>query len=204
MSRARLLPWLASAGLLLAGCQMLGFNNGEPEVSPTDRRTSEARSDDRTVEQYGAARVAERFDERVQVTVTSFNHAVLLTGAAPDAETRAEVGKAVSEAAGARGITNEVEIAGVPSRSARASDAEIAAKVGARFRDAGKFDPAHVRAVIQTGVVYLMGIVTEKEAEDAVELARTTDGVRKVVKIFEYCQPTDAACLPPAASGVPH
>ena len=203
MNRGRLLL-LANACLLLAGCQLFGPGNGEPEVSPTDRRTSDARGDDRAVEQYGAARVAERFGERVQVTVTSFNRAVLLTGVAPDAETRAEIGKVVSEAAGVRAITNEIEIAGVPSRNARASDAEITARVSARFRDAGKFDPAHVRVLTQTGVVYLMGIVTEKEAEDAVELARTTVGVRKVVKIFEYCMPTDAVCLPPAGSDVPH
>jgi osmotically-inducible protein OsmY len=199
MSRARLPSLFASVCLLLAGCQTLGLGSDEPEFSPTDRRTSEARIDDRAIEQYGVTRITERFGERVQVSVTSFNHAVLLTGAVPDADTRAEVGKVVAEAAGVRGVTNETEIAGVPSRNARASDADIAAKVSARFRDAGKFDPAHVRVVTQTGVVYLMGLVTEKEAEDAVEIARTTDGVRKVVKIFEYCKPTDAACLPSGA-----
>jgi hypothetical protein len=31
---------------------------------------------------------------------------------------------------------------------------------------------------------------------DAVELARTTGGVRKVVKIFESCRPTEAPCRP--------
>jgi len=201
MSWRRLLPMVANACLLLAGCQMLGGGSAEPEVSPTDRRSAEARIDDRAVEQACAASIAERFGVRVQVTVTSFNRAVLLTGAVPDDATRAEVGKVVSETAGVRAISNELEIAGVPSRNARAFDADIAAKVAARFRDAGKFDATHVRVVIQTGVVYLMGIVTEKEAEDAVELARTTDGVRKVVKIFEYCEPTDAVCLPPAGSG---
>lgn len=58
--------------------------------------------------------------------------------------------------------------------------------------------------VTESGIVYLLGIVTEKEADAAVEIARTTGGVRKVVKIFEYCQPTEEICRPrqaPKAEG---
>jgi len=192
--------FLACACVLLAGCQTSGPDE-QPDASPEDRRTSEARGEDRAIERYGMTRIAERFGERVNASVVSFNRLVLLVGAVPNAETRAEVQKVVAAAEGVRGVTNEIEIAGVPSQNARASDAEIAAKVNARFRAAGKFNPVHVRVVIQTGVVYLMGIVIEKEAEDAIELARTTDGVRKVVKIFEYCKPTDEACMPQAGSG---
>jgi len=50
--------------------------------------------------------------------------------------------------------------------------------------------------VTEAAVVYLLGLVTEQEAADAVEIARTTAGVRKVVKVFEYCKPDDAACRP--------
>ena len=57
--------------------------------------------------------------------------------------------------------------------------------------------------VTEAGVVYLLGVVTEKEAEDAVEIARTTGGVRKVVKMFEYCKPTDEICRPPAPQPPP-
>ena len=53
-----------------------------------------------------------------------------------------------------------------------------------------------MKVTTEAGVVYLMGIVTEQEAADAVEIARTTGGVRKVVKIFEYCKPTDEICRP--------
>jgi hypothetical protein len=54
----------------------------------------------------------------------------------------------------------------------------------------------HVKVVTEAGVVYLMGVVTEREADDAVDIARTTSGVRKVVKIFEYCKATDQVCRP--------
>ena len=68
----------------------------------------------------------------------------------------------------------------------------------ARFLDANRFNVLSIKVVTEASVVYLLGIVTEQEAADAVEIARTTGGVRKVVKVFEYCKPTDAVCAPPA------
>ena len=97
---------------------------------------------------------------------------------------------------GVRGVTNELQVAGVSAYSARASDATITGKVKARFLDANRFNPVHVKVVTEAGTVYLMGIVTEREANEATELARTTSGVRKVVKVFEYCRPGDDACRP--------
>ena len=52
--------------------------------------------------------------------------------------------------------------------------------------------------VTENSTVYLMGIVTEAEAKAATDVARTTGGVRKVVRLLEFCQPTDAVCRPPA------
>jgi hypothetical protein len=78
----------------------------------------------------------------------------------------------------------------------RATDSTITGKVKARFVDANKFNAVHVKVVTEASVVYLLGIVTETEANTAVEIARTTGGVRKVVRIFEYCKPTDPACAP--------
>ena len=54
--------------------------------------------------------------------------------------------------------------------------------------------------ITENSVVYLLGIVTEAEANVAVEVARTTGGVRKVVKVFDYCKPSDAACASPKPS----
>ena len=56
----------------------------------------------------------------------------------------------------------------------------------------------HVKVVTEASVVYLMGVVTEQEADEAVDITRNTGGVRKVVKVFEYCKTTDDACRPPA------
>jgi len=64
-------------------------------------------------------------------------------------------------------------------------------------------NPHHVKVVTEAGVVYLLGLVTEAEADAAVDIARTTGGVRKVVKVFEYCKSTDELCRPRAEKPKP-
>jgi osmotically-inducible protein OsmY len=49
-----------------------------------------------------------------------------------------------------------------------------------------RFSPSHVKVVTESGVVYLMGIVTRDEADAAAEIAHTASGVTRVVKVFEY------------------
>jgi osmotically-inducible protein OsmY len=93
-------------------------------------------------------------------------------------------------------VTNDLQVAGKSSMGSRSNDTYLTSKVKTRFLDSGKFNAIHVKVVTEAGVVYLLGMVTEKEAEDAVEIARTTGGVRKVVKMFEFCRPTDEACQP--------
>ena len=43
-----------------------------------------------------------------------------------------------------------------------------------------------IKVVTEAGVVYLMGLVSQAEAEAATNIARTTSGVTKVVTLFEY------------------
>jgi osmotically-inducible protein OsmY len=62
----------------------------------------------------------------------------------------------------------------------------VTTKVKARFVDGQRFNPIHVKVVTENQVVYLLGLVKKQEAKDAVELARTTEGVKKVVTVFEY------------------
>jgi osmotically-inducible protein OsmY len=70
--------------------------------------------------------------------------------------------------------------------SARANDTYLTSVVKARFVDAQRFSPVHVKVVTEASVVYLMGLVMRKEADAASEIARTTRGVRRVVRVFEY------------------
>ena len=189
-----LLPLVAC----LQGCiEMAVIGAGAALASSVDRRTTGAQVDDEGIELRATNRVNERFADKVHVNITSYNRSVLVTGEVPDANAKAEIEKIITATQNVRGITNDLQIAGTASLTSRASDATITGKVKARFLDANKFNPFHVKVVTEASVVYLLGMVTEAEAAAAVDVARTTGGVRKVVKVFEYCKPTDAVCTPP-------
>lgn len=197
----KLLLWCAlavAAALPLQGCVEMAVvgGAGAAALGYEDRRTAGTMVEDEGIELRAGNRVSERFGDKVHVNVTSYNRSVLVTGEVPDEKTKAEVEKIVQSVSNVRAITSDLRIAGVTPFSARANDSGITGKVKARFLDANKFSAVHVKVVTEAGVVYLLGWVTETEANDAVEIARTTGGVRKVVKVFEYCKATDPACAP--------
>jgi osmotically-inducible protein OsmY len=188
---------LPASVAMLQGCFPAAVGVGAGAVmSAADRRTTGAQVEDEGIELKISKRVGDRYGDRVHVDVTSFNRSVLLTGEVPEEGIKSDIENIARGVQNVRGVTNEIEISGIPSVPARANDALLTGKVKGRFLDGDKFNPIYVKVVSQAGVVYLMGIVTEQEAADAVEIARTTGGVRKVVKIFEYCKPTDEICRP--------
>jgi osmotically-inducible protein OsmY len=183
--------------LLLQGCVGVAVvGAGSAAVSAMDRRTTGVQIEDERIELVASNRFGEKFGDKAHINITSYNRNVLLTGEVADAAARSEIEKIVRGVPNVRGITNDLQVGPLASMSSRASDAGTTGKVKARFVDAGKFNAVHVKVVTEASVVYLLGIVTEAEANDAVEVARTTGGVRKVVKVFEYCKPTDPACAP--------
>jgi osmotically-inducible protein OsmY len=195
--RAVFLTLLALSAVALQGCvEMAVVGAGAAVISAVDRRTTGAQVDDEGIELRTTNRVKERFGDRVHFNVTSYNRTVLITGEAPDENTKSEIEKIARDVPNARSVVNDLQVAAGSSLSSRANDATITGKVKARFVDANQFNAFLVKVVTEASVVYLMGIVTESEANAAVEVARTTGGVRKVVKVFEYCKPDDAVCAP--------
>lgn len=197
MNKLMLVVPLAAAALA-AGCApvLIGATGTLAYTTLEDRRRTGVQFDDQTIENRAASRIAERYGDKVHVNTTSYNRIVLLTGEVPDAAAREDVEKITRAVPGVTGVSNELEVAGISSLGARTNDSFVTSKVKARFVDAGKFSPVHVKVITENGVVYLLGLVTEQEANDAVELTRTVAGVRKVVKIFEYCKPSDEVCRP--------
>jgi len=203
MNALRFLPPAALlAAALLQGCVPIAVvGAGAAVVAFEDRRTSGAQVEDTGIELRTGNRIDDRYGGKVHVNVTSYNRYVLLTGEVFDEAARVEIEKIARGVPNVLGVTNDLQVAGQSSMGARSNDTYLTSKVKTRFLDSGKFNAIHVKVVTESGVVYLLGQVTPKEAEDAVELARTTGGVRKVVKMFEYCKPEDEACRAPAASG---
>jgi osmotically-inducible protein OsmY len=204
MSRStQLLALPALLGLLwLSGCApvLLGAGAAGALSMSEDRRSSGAQLDDQSIEWRAASRIGDRFGSKVHVNVTSYNRAALLTGEVPDERVRGEVDALVRSIPSVSATTNELVVAEPTSLGSRTTDSFITSKIKTRFLDAGKFNALHVKVVTEAGVVYLLGTVSDKEGEDAVEIARTTGGVRKVVKMFEYCKASDEVCRPPAPS----
>lgn len=203
--------WLAIAALLascggLGGCAVavLGAGAAAGYSAMEDRRSAGTRIEDEGIELRAGNRIDQKFGFRVHVNVTSYNRQVLITGEVPDAATREEVEKLVAAVPNVRALTNELVLAPVSSLAARTGDSVVTSNVKARFFGAKTFNPVHVKVVTEAGVVYLLGMVTDAEATAAAEIARTTDGVKKVVKVFEYCSAKDGLCRPPEpAKGKP-
>jgi osmotically-inducible protein OsmY len=196
-----LLFLLPAGAANLQGCfPVVAAGAGAAVVSMEDRRTSGTQIEDEGIELRALNRISERYGDKVHVNVTAYNRAVLVTGEVPDAAAKADIEKMVTAVPNVRAVSNELVVGALSGYGARGNDSFITSKVKARFLDAGKFNPLHVKVVTEAAVVYLLGFVTDREAADAVEIARTTGGVRKVVRIFESCKPTDEMCRPRAAA----
>lgn len=161
----------------------------------SDRRTSGAYVEDEAIEWKTRAQLRERFGSGINVSVTSYNRNVLLTGQVPEEAFRSTVGQIAAGIDNVQGVVNEVEVAGLSSLASRSNDALITSRVKARFVDDQSFWANHVKVVTEAGSVFLMGLVTRSEADAATELARTTSGVQKVVRVFEYISEDEAARL---------
>ncbi|HSG66918.1 MAG TPA: BON domain-containing protein, partial [Gammaproteobacteria bacterium] len=143
-------------------------------------------TEDQNIEIKAGSRIGNRFPDGIHVNVTSYNRLVLLTGEVPDAATKSEIERIVRGVENVRNVFNELAIAGLSSYTVRTNDSVITSKVKANFLDEGKFNPLHVKVVTENSIVYLMGLVKKSEAEEATQIARTTSGVQKVVRMFEY------------------
>ena len=176
------LPFLSGCALLAA----TGVAAGTGVAVSEDRRTAGTMVQDETIEFKSNRRIKEKFGRKVHVDVTSFNQRVLLTGEAASARVKNEIEDIVRTVEGVRDVTNKIAVGEVRPLTARSQDALITPKVKARFVNEGIFQANHVKVVTEDGVVYLLGMVDREEAENALKIAKSTSGVRKVVQMFEY------------------
>ena len=197
-SRRRLLLGLAAAGTLplLQGCfPVVATGVGAGAAMVADRRTSGSYVEDESIEWKVASRIRERFGNSAHINVTSYNRNVLLTGEAPNDTVRSQLDGVVAGVDNVRGVINEVAVGPNSTLTARGNDTLITSNVKARFLDAGRFSAHNIKVVTEANVVFLLGIVTRAEADAAAEIARTSKGVSKVVRVFEYISDEEARRL---------
>jgi osmotically-inducible protein OsmY len=169
------------AGVLIAGAA------GTTALVVHDRRTPGTLVDDQNIELTAIDRFYKDKElyEQAHIAVTSYNNVVLLTGEAPTQALKTRAEAIVRDLPKVRQVHNEIVVATPSSFAERSHDTALATKVKGTLLT-NQFDPLRVKVVAHAGTVYLMGLVTQDEAETATEIVRQTGGVQRVVKLFEY------------------
>ena len=176
---------LLAAGFLLQACAPLAITAAAGgALIATDRRSAGIYIEDENIE-WRIIGVMRDYPS-AHVNATSYNRRVLLTGEAPEEAMKAKIEEAVKKVLNVREVVNEIKLAGASSLASRGNDSLITTNVKARMLNNGKFSPSHVKVVTEQNAVFLMGLVTPAEGDAAVEIARTGQGVSRVVKVFEY------------------
>ena len=170
------------------GVAAVGLGTGAAVAQ--DRRTPGSYIDDGLIEQKVRATIRgeDILRDRSHVNVTSFNGLVLLTGQAPGESLRDRITEIARVIPKVRAVQNEISLGAPSSIASRTSDSWITAKVKAAMFTDKAFNATHVKVVTENGVVYLMGLLKQNEAEQAAEIARRVGGVQRVVKVMEYIE----------------
>ncbi len=165
----------------------------------TDRRTSGAQLEDEGIELRAASRIRGQMSESVRVVVTSYNRQALLTGQVPTEQEKQLAEQIVSRVDNVGTVINELSVAGTASLSQRSSDTLVTGRVKALLLDARDLQSNAFKVVTESGTTYLMGRVTQREADRATAVVRGASGVQKVVRIFEILSEDELARTQPAA-----
>ncbi|WP_295798826.1 BON domain-containing protein [uncultured Microbulbifer sp.] len=174
---------------LLGGCAtVLDATHDGPIQPDPGERTFGTYIDDQQLETITKVNIGKAHPalKAANIDVTSFNGVVLLTGQVPDNELRNLAGRTAQQVHSVRQVYNEVQVRGTTSVLARTSDTWLTTKVKSVLLADKEIDSGRIKVITENGVVYLMGLLTRQEAENAAEVARTVGGVQKVVKAVEY------------------
>ena len=199
LSSATLLTCLAaSVAATLTACVPLMVGGAVVgTLVASDRRTSGAQLEDEGIDLRSANRIRENLGDRVHININSYNRQVLLTGEVPTEQDKQAAEQIVSKVDNVRSIVNEIAVLGNTTLGQRSSDSLITAKVKAGLVDAKDLYVGAFKVVTERGTTYLLGRVSQREAERAAEVARSVSGVQKVVRIFEIIGDAELKSLVP-------
>jgi osmotically-inducible protein OsmY len=176
------------AALALPACAPLivaGVVAGTAVVA-TDRRTTGTLVDDQTIQLRVSNELSSGLKGDIHISVNSFERRVLLTGEVPNEQVKTEAGAIAARSLNVRAVNNELAIAPPSTLGQRTNDTTLSGKVRAAFVNTREIAFNSVEIVTERGVVYLLGVVTEKEGEVAAYVASRVSGVQQVVKVFDY------------------
>ena len=174
--------------LLVSGCGpfLVAIDSKAIEDNP-GRRTFYQRLADASIETKAIVNLHakdERFDA-AHLVIQSYNGTVLVAGQVADAALRQVANEVIRDIRDVRRIYNELAVAAPSSAMTRASDKWIASKVKAALLAGRRTPGRRTKVVAENGVVYLLGLVTEEEADRIATEASAVSGVQRVVRLFE-------------------
>lgn len=169
----------------------------------SDRRTSGAQLEDEGIELRAAARYRETFVERVHINVHSYNRQVLLTGEVPSDKDKLAAEQIASKIENVKNVVNELAVLGNSTLTARTSDSVVTGRVKAALVDEKDLYANAFKIVTERGTVFMMGRVSQREADRATEVVRRQTGVQKVVRVLEIITEEELKRLQPAPAKAP-
>ncbi|MCL6268985.1 BON domain-containing protein [Sansalvadorimonas sp. 2012CJ34-2] len=185
-----LLPILVCTLALISGCaSTISAVREGPIEGNQGTRSIGAWVDDQGIETVISVNLKKAPGEPFKgshIVVTSFNGYILLAGQVTSEDLKAQTEQIAREAKKARKVYNELEIAGPTTALVRTGDSWLTTKIKATMTAIEGFPVTRVKVVTENGTVYLMGLVTPREAEWAVSIVKESYGVQKIVKVFEY------------------
>ena len=184
-----LMPVLHGCAAAIVGGAAVGT------MSALDRRPTKVQTDDEAIEWKAMQAIPEQYKATSHVNFTSFNRRLLITGEAPSEEAKAAIDESARKVQGVREVINDLGIGPVSSLGSRSTDGYITSKVKGRLVDAKEVSANQVKVITERANVYLMGLLTEQETKVAVQVARTTTDVRRVINVIEVISPEEAKRL---------
>ena len=196
LAAATLAAALSACAPLIVGGAVVGG------VMAVDRRTAGTQIEDEGIELRAANRIREALGDRAHVNVTSYNRQVLLTGEVATAQDRQAVEQMVSQVENVRSVVNDLAVMPPSTLSQRSTDTFITGKVRASLVDAQDISANSFKVVTERNTVYLMGRVSQREANRATDIARGVTDVRKVVRVFEIVSEEELRRIAPQPAPV--
>jgi len=176
--------------ILLSGCVaafMAGAAAGGLVVS--DQRDAQTISDDSFIRHRIEVRVVkDPAFKNSHIIISSFNRIVLLAGETPAASLKVTAEKIAQSTPDVKRVYNEITIEPPVSLAVQSKDTWITSAVKTEMLAKPGLHSGSIKVITENGTVFLMGLVSRSQAEMAVDVARRVDGVRRVVKVFEYLQ----------------
>lgn len=176
--------------LSVTGCSsVLTSARNSPIEDDRGTRTIGSKIDDSLIETKVAVNIAKAnpdLDQGSHIVVSSYNGVVLLAGQTPRADLKSLAEQTAGQVQRVKKVHNELQVIQPSSILARNNDAWLTTKIKTQMLGDASVPGSRIKVITENGIVYLLGLVTQKEANAATNVVQGVSGVQKIVKLFEY------------------